>query len=180
MGCVDRRSPRPDRDVIVRPRTDDDLDALTVIAAEVQQRDGYPVRFSLDLRAFVETSGALAAWVAEDDRRAVVGHVALNPRSSPPVVARACEALGHDRIGVVARLIVVPAARRTGIAAVLLRTAADEARARGLHPVLDVVATSEAPRRLYEREGWRDVGTVLAVYGDGAFSVEEAVYVAPD
>jgi GNAT superfamily N-acetyltransferase len=167
------------RDVIVRPRLEEDLDALAIMAAEVQQRDGYPVRFSLDLRAFVETPGALAAWVAEDNRGAVVGHVALNPRSSPPVVARACEVLGHDRIGVVARLLVTPAARRTGIAAVLLRTAADDARARGLHPVLDVVATSEAPRRLYEREGWRHVGTVVAVFNEG-FSVEEAVYVAPD
>ena len=44
--------------------------------------------------------------------------------------------------------------------------------------MLDVVATSEAPRRLYEREGWRDVGTVIAVFNDG-FSVEEVVYLAP-
>jgi GNAT superfamily N-acetyltransferase len=116
--------------VIVPARTEEDLDALAMIATEVQHRAGYPVRFSLDLRAFVETSGALAAWVAEDDRGAVVGHVALNLRSSPPVVARVCEVLGHDRIGVVARLLVAPAARRTGIATQLLRTAADEARAR--------------------------------------------------
>ena len=162
----------------IRPRQDRDLDELARIAAEVQELDGYPVSFPLDLRAFVETPEALGTWVAEDERGAVVGHVALNPRSSPPVVARVCEVLGHDRIGVVARLLVAPAARRQGVAAELLRTAADEARARGLHPVLDVVATFEAPRRLYRREGWRDVGTVLAVY-DG-FSVEEAVYLAPD
>ncbi|HUP87398.1 MAG TPA: GNAT family N-acetyltransferase [Acidimicrobiales bacterium] len=162
--------------MIVRPRTKADLDALAVIAADVQELDGYPVRYALDLRTFVEAPGAFAAWVAEDDR-GVFGHVALNPRSSPPVMARVFDVLGHSQVGVVARLLVAPVARRTGIAAQLLRTAADDARARGLHPVLDVVATFEPPRALYEREGWRDVGTVLAVY-DG-FSVEEAVYLAP-
>ena len=165
--------------MIIRSRTDDDLDALTDIATEVQRLDGYPVRFALDLRAFVETAGALDAWVAEDDDGAVVGHVAVNPRSSPAVMARVTEVLGHDRVGVVARLLVAPSARRAGVAVQLLRTAADAARDRGLHPVLDVVATSAGPRRLYEREGWRDVGTVLAVFTDG-FSVDEAVYVAPD
>ena len=165
--------------MIVRARTDDDLDALAVIAAEVQERDGYPVRWSLDLRKFVASAGALAAWVAVDEEGHVVGHVALNPRSSPAVMARAADVLGHDRVGVVARLIVAPAARRSGTAALLLRTAADDARRRGLHPILDVVAASLAPRSLYEREGWRDVGTVRAVFGDG-FSVVEAVYVAPD
>ena len=164
--------------MIVRPRTDDDLDALTAIAAEVQQLDGYPVRYSLDLRAFIESPDALAAWVAEDDAGAVVGHVALNPASSPPVMARACDVLGHDRIGVVARLFVSPRARRGGVAVSLLRTAAVAARERGLHPVLDVVATFEAPRALYEREGWRNVGTVVAEYGDD-YAVEEVVYVAP-
>lgn len=164
--------------MIVRARTDDDLDALAHIAAEVQNLDGYPVRRALDLRAFIESAGALAAWVAVDDGGDVVGHVALNARSSTAVMAHATEVLGHDRVGVVARLIVAPAARRSGTAALLLRTAADEARRRGLHPILDVVATSVAPRALYEREGWRDVGTVRAVFDD--FSVDEAVYVAPD
>ena len=163
--------------VTVRQRNENDLDALAVMATEVQQRDGYPVTFPLDLRAFMETPDALAAWIAEDHNEAVVGHVALLPDGSPPVVTRAREVLGHDRIGVVARLVVAPQARSTGIAPLLLRTAADEARARGLHPVLDVVATNQAPRRLYEREGWRDIGNVVAVYGD--YSVEEAVYVAP-
>ena len=165
--------------MIVRARTDDDLDALARIAAEVQRLDGYPVRFSLDLRAFVESAGALAAWVAVDGEGDVIGHVVLNARSSAAVMARATEVLGHDRVGVVARLLVAPTARRSGTAALLLRTAAADARRRGLHPILDVVATSAAPRALYEREGWRDVGTVRAVFGDG-FSVDEAVYVAPD
>jgi GNAT superfamily N-acetyltransferase len=166
--------------LIIRPRTDHDLDALARVAADVQRLDGYPVRWSLDLRAFVESAGALAAWVAvDDDSGDVVGHVALNPSSSPAVMARAIEVLGHDRVGVVARLIVAPAARRTGTAARLLRTAADDARRRGLHPILDVVATSAGPRALYAREGWRDVGVVRAVFSD-SFSIDEAVYVAPD
>jgi GNAT superfamily N-acetyltransferase len=164
--------------LIIRPRTDDDLDELERIAAEVQRLDGYPVRFPLDLRSFVATKDALAAWVVEDGDGAIVGHVALNPRSSAAVMARASEVLGHGRVAVVARLLVAPSARRAGLAARLLRVAADDARARGLHPILDVVASSAAPRALYEREGWRDAGTVVAVFGDG-FSVEEAVYIAP-
>ena len=164
--------------MIVRPRVATDLDALEPIAEESHRLDGYPVRGEIDMRAFIESAGALAAWVACDVDGAVIGNVVLNERSSPAVMAHAAEVLGHDRIAVVARLLVARSARRSGVAAALLRTAADDARARGLHPILDVVATSAGPRALYEREGWRDVGTVTAVFSDG-FSIDETVYVAP-
>jgi hypothetical protein len=58
------------------------------------------------------------------------------------------------------------------------RSVAAATRQRGLHPVLDVVETFAAPRALHEREGWRDVGVVEAVFSEG-FSVREVVYAAP-
>ncbi len=60
----------------------------------------------------------------------------------------------RDETAVVARLFVAPRARGQGIGALLIGRAVAEARRRGLHPVLDVVATDTAAAALYERLGW--------------------------
>lgn len=83
-----------------------------------------------------------------------------------------------DRIGVVSRLMVSPSGRRRGVGRQLLRTAAAEAAGRGLTPALDVVTSYAAAIALYEREGWRRVGTIIVAMPDGV-PVDEYVYVGP-
>lgn len=65
-----------------------------------------------------------------------------------------------DLTAVVSRLFVAPQARGHGIGALLIGRAAEEARRRGLHPVLDVVTSDTAAAALYERLGWKLMATV--------------------
>ena len=164
----------------VRPRVDDDLDALEALAEVVHALDGYPPRLPRGLRRFVESPGHFGAWVGSDeDGGAVVGHVCLNGASSSPVMTMAVEVTGADAFGVVARLFVSPACRRLGVGEQLLATAADEARRRGLLPILDVSVTFDAAIALYERTGWQRLGRVQVDVGDGGPVFDEFVYALP-
>jgi len=165
--------------MMVRPRTDLDLDACVRMATIVRDLDGYPTRRPLDLREFLVSRDALGAWVAERDGQ-VVGHVALHRHSTPEVLAMASQALSRpvERLGVVARLLVSPDARRAMIGRTLLNEAASDATSRGLWPILDVVTTFEAAVNLYESCGWVRAGRVTFRFDDGG-SVEEFVYLGP-
>ena len=149
------------------------------MATIIQDLDGYPTPRPLDLREFLVSPDALGAWVAERDGQ-VVGHVALHRCSTPEVLEMASRALTRpvDQLGVVARLLVSPDARRENIGRTLLNTASSEATRHGLWPILDVVTTFEAAVNLYERCGWERVGRVTFRFHDGG-SVEEFVYLGP-
>jgi GNAT superfamily N-acetyltransferase len=147
------------------------------LAGIVHANDGYPVYLPRDLRSFLEMPGAIASWVA-DRGGEIIGHVALHPGSSKGVMALAEKATGLPaaQLGVVARLLVAPGARRMGVGRSLLRAAADHAAQMGLWPILDVVTHHEAAIRLYEECGWTRVGMVTATFG--GLSVDEFVYLA--
>ncbi len=164
----------------VRTRTEADLNACVQLAEVVHRVDGYPPYLPGDLRSFVASPGVIEAWVAERNGE-IVGHVALHGRSSDAVMALAAGVTGRppDRLGVVARLFVAPAARRDGVGELLLGTAASAAVELGLWPILDVAAQFDAAIRLYEKCGWRCAGRVTVHFGD-ATSLDEVVYVAPD
>jgi GNAT superfamily N-acetyltransferase len=165
--------------VPVRIRTQIDLPSCVRIAEQVHRLDGYPKYLPTDLEQFLASPDALSAWVVEE-RGEVVGHVALHRRSSDAVLALASEVLHQPthRLGVVARLLVAPAARRRGIGRLLLETAAGESQRRGLWPILDVVTEHLDAIRLYEQVGWIRAGQVTARFGDGN-DLEEIVFLGP-
>jgi GNAT superfamily N-acetyltransferase len=117
--------------------------------------------------------------VAEEDQK-LVGHVALHHRSWEGVMelARHATGLAEERLAVVARLLVSPAARRRGVARALLETATRTARDLGLCPILDVAVRYQAANRLYQAEGWRCLGTVRFPMPDGT-TADEYVYLGP-
>jgi GNAT superfamily N-acetyltransferase len=164
--------------VIVRERTDSDLDDCVEVAQIVHEKDGYPVYLPTDLRSFLFSPQAVAAWVAEIEKN-VVGHVALHRRSTDAVMHLATDVTGlpADRFGVVARLLVAPEARRHGVGRALLQTAAEDATSRGLRPMLDVVSQHVAAVRLYEDAGWIRAGEVVGLFG--GVEVHELVYLGP-
>jgi GNAT superfamily N-acetyltransferase len=167
--------------VQIRPRTDADLDACELPATEVHRLDGYPPRLAHNLRTFLASPGALGAWIASLDGD-IVGHVALHPSSSPEVMAVAQEATGagYEQFGVVARLLVAPAARRSGVATTLLDTAVTAARQQGRLPILDVASHLSAAIGLYQQSGWTRIGAaVVSIPGDED-PLEEFVYLAPE
>jgi GNAT superfamily N-acetyltransferase len=147
----------------------------------VHAQDGYPVYIrDDDLLGFVVSPSAVAAWVAVDAADDVVGHVALHAGASPGVVELATGVIGvrPEQIGVVARLLVSPDARRQGIGAQLLDVVSADARARGLVPILDVVTEHAAAIALYDTAGWVLLGAVGLELPDGRV-VTELVYRAP-
>ncbi len=146
--------------MLVRGRSEADLDSCETLLRAVHEVDGYPVRLPAEARTFLVTQDELAAWVAEAEGQ-VVGHVALHAGCSPATLDVACQATGlrEQDLGVVARLLVSPAIRRRGIGRQLLRTATTEARARGLFPILEVVTGHQSAVNTYEALGWDRVGT---------------------
>lgn len=141
--------------------------------------DGYPPVLPDDVERFLRPPDLLGAWVAEVDG-VVVGHVANHARSSPEVMAAAATAAGRpeDELAVLARLLVDPAHRRSGIAGALIRCAEDAARRSHRWPVLDVPPHFAAAIRGYERAGWTRAATVSVTLRRGP-TFQEHVYLGP-
>jgi len=165
--------------VTVRRRAGADLDACAELVRAVHDADGYPHFVHEDFGSFLLSRGELGAWVAEHSGH-VAGHVALRERGSGPVMEAAAAALGQPpaRLAVITRLLVSPDARRLKIGRSLLATAAGEAAARGLWPVLDVAADLAPAIRLYEACGWVRAGAVTVRLSHGGV-LDEFVYLGP-
>ncbi|MFJ5926760.1 GNAT family N-acetyltransferase [Kitasatospora sp. NPDC092948] len=140
---------------VIRPRHDDDLPACVRTLAAVHRADGYPAAWPAEPERWLTPRELLGVWVAVDGS-AVVGHVALT-RTGPALAA----SVGHpeEQLGAVARLFVDVPARRGGLAATLLARAARAAAEDGRRPVLEVESGAAGAIALYERAGWRLVGT---------------------
>lgn len=166
----------------IRTRNEGDIAGCVVTLADVHREDHYPLEWPADPRAWLSPEGLLAAWVAEDDGE-VLGHVALCTADPGEIADRWCAALGRDvsALAEIARLFVSPQARGKSLGAALLSRASAEARQRRQHPVLEVVGSDRAAIALYERQGWRLVGSLQVPWSTPR---EEApllhAFVAPD
>lgn len=81
-------------------------------------------------------------------------------------------ALWHPNGLALLRLAVRPAARRAGVATLLLDRSFGDLRQRGVGQVfLEVRADNEAARALYRRRGWADAGVRTGYYDDGIDAV---------
>ncbi len=164
----------------VRPRRAHDLRSLQAIARAVHESDGYPLYTpDDDFAGLLNAPEAIAAWVAVAADK-IIGQVSLHSRSSEEVMALATDrlALEANQLGVVARLIVDPSRRREGAARALLDTAERDALCRGLSPILDVIDQFGPAIALYERQGWKRIGTVR-IDRPNDTAIHEHVYAAP-
>jgi GNAT superfamily N-acetyltransferase len=169
--------------ICVRDREAADLDQCVAALAAVHQTSGYPTNWPGDPARWLTPSGILRAWIAASGELPVAGHVILReaaagapagpaeagpasagPGPARPVVARPVVArpVAAGPVAEVSRLFVVPAARRQGVARMLLQEAADWAAASGLDLVLEVTDHLRAARALYEQTGFRLVSTAQA------------------
>ena len=177
--------PRHADEMNIRSRVDADTDHLVELAQMIRARDAYPRVLLGSLRDFIVSKDALGAWVAVDDEvtagppgNPILGHVALHSRSTTPVMTLASEATGraHHELGVVARLMVAPSARRMGLGRRLLDVATAAASSKGRLAVLDVVREDRAAIALYDRCGWTRVGQVVVELP--GIVLDEFVYVS--
>ncbi|MEU2038391.1 GNAT family N-acetyltransferase [Nocardia niwae] len=140
--------------VIIRPRTETDLDACAAALRHVHEIDHYPQDWPADPAGWLSPPKLLAAVVADRDD-AVVGHIGLGTSHNTPKVVR--ESAGTETVVSVIRLYVLPDARRAGVGSRLLTEAARMAASWGQRAVLTVASDSTAAIALYERHGWRHV-----------------------
>ena len=153
--------------MVVRRRTDVDLDALAEVVARVRAADAYPIYVPGDeYHRFLTRPEPLEAWVSEWDAR-ICGHVALNAQPSPGAMQVLHDAGIVGPLGAIARLLVDPDSRGRGIARALLLTARSAAVAQRRVPVLEVVESSHAAIALYRRSGWVEVGRTSLALPDG-------------
>jgi len=137
------------------------------VLAEVHQSDGYPVNWPDRPDEWLSHASLLGGWVAELGGR-LVGHVSLSLTGEgdlAPGLWSQRNGTSKDLAAVVSRLFVDPQARGHGIGARLIGRAVEEARRRGLHPVLDVVASDTAAAALYDRLGWELMATLEQRWG---------------
>lgn len=146
---------------VIRTRIDRDVSQCITALQHVHKFDGYPSAWPPDPRSWLTPEGLLHAWVARIGS-SVVGHIAIgevDPLESPHFVAADAR---ESKSVEVKRLFVVPSARGLGIANALLATAVTYIRAKRHRPVLEVTADRKAAIRLYERAGWKRIGTAPA------------------
>ncbi len=132
---------------MIRPARDDDFDAFTALVNELGVDDP-PVPFDRWRTDFMPTT-----LVAEQAGR-VVGYV---------------DCYAMDSIAHVRNLVVAPAGRNHGLGALLMRAAADHARALGIESWMLNVKQDNAPAiHLYEKLGLRTVyaSTVFRITWD--------------
>ncbi|WP_308310960.1 GNAT family N-acetyltransferase [Streptomyces sp. GbtcB6] len=137
------------------------------VLSEVHQFDGYPLNWPDRPGEWLTRGPLLGSWVADLEGR-LVGHVSLSRAGEgdlAPTLWSERNGTTRAMAAVVGRLFVAPQARGHRIGALLIGRAAEEARRRGLHPVLDVVTSDTAAAALYERLGWELMATVEQQWG---------------
>lgn len=165
---------------VVRERTDADLPGAAANLVEVHATDGYPVEGVADPEAWLTSSSLLRAWVGELNGR-MVGHVAISrpqPDDAAATIWTSTPDGANGTIAVLGRLFVLDAARGNSLGLKLVQAATDHAHGLGLRLVLDVVTKDAAAIRLYERLGWRRIGTTQHDDGTGRL-VPAVCYVSP-
>ena len=146
----------------IRARVKEDLAGCAALLRQVHEHSGYPPTLPADPGSWLTPAYLVAAWVAEEGGL-IAGHVALVRGVRYECLLQAT-GRASDELGRVARLFVAPAARRRGLARSLLEAAVASAKERGLQPVLDVMDDSRAAIAVYERSGWKFVGTQTATW----------------
>jgi ribosomal protein S18 acetylase RimI-like enzyme len=137
----------------IRDREAADLGLCVQALAEVHQTGGYPKNWPADPAGWLTPPGIVRAWIAGTDERPIAGQVILRRLPASPAGPAAAE---------VSRLFVAPAARRQGVAQALLQQAMHWAEVNGQDRVLEVTDHLQAARALYERAGFRRLGTKRA------------------
>lgn len=166
--------------VNVRPRTAEHTDETGDLLVAVHERDGYPVEGVADPEPWLSPPGLMCAWIGELDG-AVVGHALVTTAKPDDHAVGLWTERSHEpaaKIVVLGRLFVGPAGRGYGVGEQLTRAAMDFAGAKDLRLVLDVMEKDRAAIRLYERLGWKNIGSAWHRFGAGE-EVAAQCYVAP-
>jgi GNAT superfamily N-acetyltransferase len=165
----------------IRERRPHELADCVEAVRLVHQTDRYPTLWPDDPERWLRPSRFLAAWVAVAGAK-IAGHISLTlcDDTTDELVLNATSRK-PAQLAEIARLFVHPALRRHGIGTQLLDHATQYAQKQGLLPFLTVGEHRESTAvRVYEKRGWRYVGTAPGDYvlADGSRRLLH-YYVAP-
>jgi GNAT superfamily N-acetyltransferase len=183
--------PRTDQGgVVIRPRTDADLDELLRLLLEQQPSTGYPEGWpeswpdSWPLIDFIRRDTEYSAFVAEVGRR-LVGHVSVLRPSAPVLGGTADDPETHwmaahgrplEELAVVACLFVADEQRGRGVGGALLDAAVADVTARGLGACLDAVNGRSPAVSVYLHRGWELVAECRPYWATTAAPVVAMVW----
>src|SRR5580658_10864722 len=143
--------------MIIRPRRATDVSQCIEIARRVHDTDGYPVLWPDDPPGWLAPSSELSAWVAVQDGL-VVSHVALHEAQRDPAYGTVRSASSSESFVAVGRLFARVGSRGLGAGRTMLKTAVLAAHEQGQRPFLTVLEHLAHAIRLYEDEGWMNLG----------------------
>jgi GNAT superfamily N-acetyltransferase len=141
----------------IRVREPSDLDGCVDALGRVYATGGYPTNWPADPARWLSPSGLIKAWVASTDDIPVAGHALVS--KLPDDVGKTGDGRPAVEFG---RLFVAPAARRQGVAQVLIRHAKDWAEDHHMDLVLWVTDHLTAARTLYASTGFTLATTEVA------------------
>ena len=146
-------------EVVIRPRTSEDLPALAEVLERVHEKEGYPVTMPPSVVDWLSASRTRASFVAVVEGR-VVGQAsrAVAAGDQAEELWKESTGLSSHRLAVVKRLFVDPGAQGHGVGRRLLEAVVADAHRLAMVPVLDVDASNERAQGIYERAGFRRVG----------------------
>lgn len=152
--------------VLIRPRRESDISAAAAGLVRVYASDGYPVEGVSHPESWLTPAGMIESWVAEISG-VFVGHVLISRPMGEEAVSLWLDQ-SHDaeeRVAVLARLFVLPEARQRSVGGKLMGEAVAYANRHGIRLVLDVLLKDAAAVRLYERVGWKRIGSASHSFG---------------
>lgn len=165
----------------VRPTVPSDLDSLGAALLEVHALDGYPVEGADSPKDWVAVANPLGQWTALLNQEPV-GHAALMSVSAKDVAPRLLmdrDDIPLDRMAVLARVFVAPAARGNRLARQLVSAAHVAANTMSRRLVLDVMRKDQSAIALYSSLGWEILGPFEYKYSMGASAPALAMAAPP-
>lgn len=144
---------------MLRVRREDDLERCVALLREVYEADRYPIVWPANPLSWLVGRDPLTAWIDEHEDGRLLGHLSLHRTDGRARPAwRDALGLPVDRLAVVSRLFVSPAARGRGIGAALMDRAEAHAAQHRLGLALDVAEHNRDAIAFYTHRGWTPVG----------------------
>lgn len=145
----------------------DELGVSNLLAVHMAKDIHWPpayARENWDLNEWMAFHSDIGRWVAHDEQGTLVGHAGISSVPAGQEAELWLSQLSCDisRIAEIARLIVSPAVRLSGVSGLMTRRCVRDAVEQGFVPVANAYATATSSLKMMTNFGWRIVGSVFS------------------
>lgn len=165
--------------IVIRSRTNADLDQCAAILCRVYAASGYPVEGVADPEKKLCSGDFEQVYVAERDGK-ILGHAAICAATEDDLaIPMWKQAHPDEHVATLGKLFTDPDQQGGGVATQLVEKAIEWSREAKARLVLFVLIKDQPAIRLYQRLGWVEFGTATYHYGDGEH-MESICFASPD